>query len=431
MPVVSDGRSVMKQIALWSFIVAGAATQAWAASPTPDNLPAGRLPFAAKSPARAEVRETLALVDSFAPNVRVRAAAEKAVAADDKLAIAHYLEGATYFGDEAKAHLDKAAQLAANAPQSERMFVEAALLQRAHKDEEAIAAFESLKQIWPREPLVRMALAELYQASGKFDRALDAAEVAVEKAPDSARAHQILGSVLISKEQYDRAREQFQMARDHLAPKAAPGSVWFGLAQSYVYEHKTKPAVETVRAFLDAYRGAEGNTIPEVFIWNAMARIQLEGGEAKSAIATYEQGFESVKRAADLPERDKKIWEGRLHHGRGRTLAHLGKPKEAWAEAEIVKKMIDENGEAAKEFLPSYHYLAGYLKLEAGEIPAAIEELKQAQANDDPFRALLLARAYEKAGQKDEAHAQYQKVVSTTRNSLERALAYPEAKKKV
>ena len=92
--------------------------------------------------------------------------------------------------------------------------------------------------------------------------------------------------------------------------------------------------------------------------------------------------------------------------------------------------MIEEGGEAGKQFWPAYHYLAGYLKLEAGDNAAALEHLKQANP-DDPFHTLLLARAYERVGQKDEARKTYQKVLDSKQAGIERALAYPEAKKKV
>ena len=54
----------------------------------------------------------------------------------------------------------------------------------------------------------------------------------------------------------------------------------------------------------------------------------------------------------------------------------MGKREEAWAEAEKVKKMIDDGGEAGKQYLPAYHNLAGYLKLEAGDAKAAVQELQ-------------------------------------------------------
>ena len=92
--------------------------------------------------------------------------------------------------------------------------------------------------------------------------------------------------------------------------------------------------------------------------------------------------------------------------------------------------MIDEGGEQGQQFMPAYHYIAGYLKLESGDYAKAVEHLKQSDLND-PFQKLLLARAYEKTG--DEANAQklYKEIVAFPFNSMERALSYPEAKKKV
>ena len=49
----------------------------------------------------------------------------------------------------------------------------------------------------------------------------------------------------------------------------------------------------------------------------------------------------------------------------------------------------------------------------------------------DPFRDLLLARAYEKAGDNENARKTYLEVVNSKQNNLERALSYPEAKKKL
>jgi tetratricopeptide (TPR) repeat protein len=78
----------------------------------------------------------------------------------------------------------------------------------------------------------------------------------------------------------------------------------------------------------------------------------------------------------------------------------------------------------------SYHYLAGYLKLERGEIEEAVEHLEKANPQD-PFHRLLLARAYERKGEKEIARKTYEEVVASTANGIERALAYPEAKRKL
>ena len=92
--------------------------------------------------------------------------------------------------------------------------------------------------------------------------------------------------------------------------------------------------------------------------------------------------------------------------------------------------MIDGGGETAQQYLPAYHYLAGYLKLESGDLNDALGHLKQANAND-PFQKLLLARTYERKGDKENARKTYEEIVASTNNGLERALAYPEAKSKL
>ena len=95
-----------------------------------------------------------------------------------------------------------------------------------------------------------------------------------------------------------------------------------------------------------------------------------------------------------------------------------------------MRKMIEEGGETAAQYLPAYHYLAGYLKLERGEIEEAVEHLEKANPQD-PFHRLLLARAYERKGEKEIARKTYEEVVASTANGIERALAYPEAKRKL
>jgi tetratricopeptide (TPR) repeat protein len=160
-----------------------------------------------------------------------------------------------------------------------------------------------------------------------------------------------------------------------------------------------------------------------------MARINLEAGRTEEALKDYQKGYESVP-GSKLPEDQKQTWLGRLHHGKARTLARMGKHAEAWAEAETVRKMIIEGGEAGRQFWQAYHYLAGYLKLEAGEPAQALEHLLQGD-DKDPFQRLLLARTYEKLGKKDEAKKAYQKVVESQWAGIERPLAFPEAKKKL
>jgi hypothetical protein len=49
----------------------------------------------------------------------------------------------------------------------------------------------------------------------------------------------------------------------------------------------------------------------------------------------------------------------------------------------------------------------------------------------DPFHMLILARAYEKLGDDENAQKCYKAIVDSTAMSIERALAYPEARRKL
>jgi len=68
--------------------------------------------------------------------------------------------------------------------------------------------------------------------------------------------------------------------------------------------------------------------------------------------------------------------------------------------------------------------------LEKGDYKAAAEHMEQAHEYD-PFHKLLLARASLKQGNKAYALQKYQEIVKTNSSNMERALAYPEAKKMV
>ena len=197
-----------------------------------------------------------------------------------------------------------------------------------------------------------------------------------------------------------------------------------------MYEGKDDAALSALDTYLKEYRDSgQTQAFPEVFIWNSIARIHLENGRAEEAMKAYAKGYESVPESG-IPEDQKQVWYGRLKHGRARTFAKLGQFDEARAEADAIHKMIEDGGETAEQYVPAYHYLVGYLELEAGNAKKAVEHLKQSNPND-PFHKLLLARALDRVGERDNALEAYQDIVDSTNNGLERALAYPEAKEQL
>jgi tetratricopeptide (TPR) repeat protein len=359
--------------------------------------------------------------------------AKKLVAADPKFAMGTYYLSVVTPGDEGLKLYEQSRELAKSASDGERRFIEAVVHVRVNQGQDfakSIEPLEALAKDYPDERLLWMILGQLYNGDGKGDKARDAFEKAQAIGPRTARADAFLAGDELLKGRYEKARAIYQSVEKNLPKGAVPFAVRFGITYSHLYEQNVDAAVESLKKYLAEYKaGGLDQQFPEVFILNAIARIHLENGRAKEAMHFYEQGYTSVP-ASKLSENDKKTWLGRLHHGKARTLAKMGKHKEAWAEAEAVKKMIEDGGEAGKQYWPAYHYLAGYVKLEAGEHDKAVEHLKQADA-DDPFHTLLLGRAYEKLGKKDEAKKAYEKVVASQAQNLERALAYPEARRRL
>jgi tetratricopeptide (TPR) repeat protein len=370
-------------------------------------------------------------IETFQFGPEVNALAKKSVDADPNFAFGYYLLGTTAATpDDVKKYSDKAAELAKSASDGERRYIEAVLLTRAQKPAEALPMFVELAKQYPDDRMVQMLLGQVYTNLGKLDEANASFERAIKLDGSTPRVYTFLGNNEVLKGNYAKAREYFNTSLGKQVKGSAPFGPNYGLAFAEMYQGNFKGAVKTLEAYAAEYQtSTQQQNFPAVFIWNSIARLHLEHGKAEDAMKAYEKGYSTIP-GSNLDETQKKIWLGRLHHGKARTLAKMGKREEAWKEAELIKKMIEDGGKEGEQFWPAYHYLAGYLKLEAGEYAKAVEELKQTDQTD-PFQKLLLARAYEKSGDTASAQKLYKEITEFNQLTLERALSYPEAKKKL
>jgi tetratricopeptide (TPR) repeat protein len=398
------------------------------------SVPGKRFEWTTRSAeAKKLLGELQSRIESFQAGPANVELAGKIVAADPSFAMGeYYLSAVAPTPEEALAHYDKARALARNASDGERRFIEAMLHARVNQGVDfakSIPALEALAGDYPGERLIVVILGQLYGADGKSDGALAAFQKA-KALGSSPRVDAFLANNDLLHGRYPEARASLVSVEKRLPKGSVPFPVRFGITFSHLYEGHPDEAIASLETYLGEYR-ANGldQQFPEVFIWNAIARIQLENGRLEEAMKAYQKGYDSVP-GSKLPDDQKQTWLGRLHHGTCRVLARMGKHAEAWAEAEKVKAMIVEGGEAGRQYWHAYHYLAGYAKLEAGEQQAALEHLLQADPKD-PFHTLLLGRAYEKTGRKDEARQVYQKVVESQWPGIERPLAFPEAKRKL
>jgi tetratricopeptide (TPR) repeat protein len=372
-------------------------------------------------------------IESFqfgAANVEL---ANKLVAADPSFAMGeYYLSAVLPDPDESLRHYQKSRELAKNASDGERRFIEAMSYSRLNQGVDfakSIPPLEALAQDYPGERLIYVILGQLENGDAHGSKALTAFQKARALGP-SPRVDAFIANDDLLKGEYARARASLEGVEKSLPKGSVPFPVRFGITFSHIYEGNTDAALQSLQTYLAEYKSVGlDKQFPEVFIWNAMARINLEAGRLPEALADYDKGYASVP-GSNLPEDQKQTWLGRLHHGKARTLARMGKQEEAWREVETVRNMILQGGEAGRQYWPAYHYVAGYAKLEAGDYPAALEHLLQADPKN-PFHTLLLARAYEKVGRKEEAKKAYQAVLDSEWAGIERPLAFPEAKKKV
>ena len=417
-----------------AFGLAAAAAASFADAADQAAAKSARFEWTTKSAqAKQQLAELQARIENFQFGPENAALAQKIVAADPQFAMGVYYLSAVTQAPANEEHLARSIELAQSASDGERRFIDAMKVARANQGaqaNDAIPLLVKLEADYPGERLVPVLLGQLYQGAGQAAKARAEFERANAIGPKSARMSAFIANDDLLKGRYDEARAAFLAIEKNLPKGSAPFAVRYGLAFSYLYEQKVDPAIGALQTYLAEYKDSgSAQGFPEVFIWNSIARINLENGRLDAAMQAYEKGYESVP-GSSLPDDQKQVWLGRLQHGRCRTLAKMGKHQEAWAEAQKIKKMIDDGGEPAKQYVPAWHYLAGYLKLEAADYKAAVDELKQANA-DDPFHQLLLARAYEKTGDREDAQKTYRKVVDSQQNGLERALAYPEAKKKL
>jgi tetratricopeptide (TPR) repeat protein len=378
------------------------------------------------------LKELQLRIESFQGGPQSVELGKKIVALDPSFAMGvYYLSAVTPDPVESEKIYGQARELAAKASDGERRFIEAMVHARTNRGANfarSIPPLEALAADYPGERLPPVLLGQLYNNDNRPAQAL----VWFKKAQavgTSPRIEAFIANDDLMQGRYAEARAKFDAAEKQLPKGAVPFPIRFGVTFSHLYEGNTDAALRSLETYLTEYR-ATGLTqqFPEVFIWNAIARVNLEAGRHEPALAAYKKGYESVP-SSNLPEEEKKTWFARLQHGTARTHARMGRHKEALEGVEQVRQMIVQGGEPGRQFWPAYHYLAGYVKLETGDTGAALEHLLQANAND-PFHILLLGRAYEKAGRKAEAKAAYERVVASQAQGIERALAFPEAKRK-
>lgn len=236
--------------------------------------------------------------------------------------------------------------------------------------------------------------------------------------PKLVDAHLGAGRTLDLLGRHADARRHFTHAIE-LAPADARAQPLSAMAVSYAFEGNAAESATFYQKVFDE-RMAAKNANAASGTANALARVYLETGDLANAEKWYRTGYETSKGIKDISESDRNLWLMRWHNAQGRIAARRGNAAEAQRQAASLNELLAKGQNEDER--PQYHYLLGYIALEAGELDRAIAELQKASP-EDPFVVGLLGRAYEKKGDAANARAAYQKVLAMPAHSLNAAFA--------
>ena len=263
-------------------------------------------------------------------------------------------------------------------------------------------------------------------SEGKQDEALKLYAQALEKSPDLYEAHLESGIALDLKGDYNPARDHLLKAIELASPDQKNRALRV-MAVSYAFEKDAAGAEKYEKLAFDNllaksdFEGAAG-------VANELARLMLESGDINGAEKWYKTGYKTVLRKADLKDTDKALWDFRWENAQARIAARRGQKTEAEKHVAAAKVAFDKaNNPQQAEYWP---YLTGYVAYYGGEYKTAIEELSKGN-QDDPFVLMLLAQAYEKAGEKAQANPLYEKIMTINFHNPTNAFARPVAQKKL
>jgi tetratricopeptide (TPR) repeat protein len=260
---------------------------------------------------------------------------------------------------------------------------------------------------------------------GKVEEALPLFKRGLELRPDSYDLNLAMGNALDVQGKGSKARGYLTHAFE-IAPPDSRVQAMVALAVSFVFDGKIKEAATLYQQIYDkqmggAAFGAAAGTA------NALGRVYVESGDLVNGRRWYQTGYEASRRLPDLPESQLPLWEFRWIHAQARLAARAGHLDDARRQVAAARQLLDSTADL-KAQLPFWFYLAGYVELLGKQYDAAIAQLQQGDAND-PFVLMLLARAQQGAGKKDEARATWEKILDSGAHNLQNAFARPAARK--
>jgi tetratricopeptide (TPR) repeat protein len=324
-----------------------------------------------------------------------------------------------------QANVKKATDLAANASEAERLFIQGYQLNTSQQPDKAIETLQQLIKVQPTAKRALVYLGTILAGRNRVDDALIHYNQALKIDPGFIPAHANRATALINKGDAAGARKDYLFVVERVPEGPTRINPLSQVALAYAYDGNTAEAGNYYEQAIALAQKANQATTVAGFC-NALARIYLEHGDLINATKLYQRGYEAAM--AGAPADQKPLWEARYYHARSRILAKVGEYDAAVEYVDKLQAIIDTGAEPKQHLSQIFQYLVGYIHLDRGRYDQAIGHLSRADQND-AFIQLLTARAYEGKGDAANAAVWYKKVLEYHGGGASTVLARPWAEK--
>ena len=263
---------------------------------------------------------------------------------------------------------------------------------------------------------LRSAFSRIYADQGKYDLALDEANKALSLVPTNKDAILLIGIICLLRGDFNKAEEVFQNYLER--PTIEEVNVGkFHLAYLYLSEGKFGKSKEMIRQVIELDRQAKATTWESGDL-EALGELLMKTGDYALALKEYENAWARAREADSLDLQRKVLWK------KGLAYIGLNSIENAQKTADELKAMIEKG--IYKKVIRLYHHLQGNIELEKKNYPLAIEDFRKAVSSlpgesngqNNAIYYDSLALAFLKAGDLENAQKTYETVVSLTWSRL-------------
>jgi tetratricopeptide (TPR) repeat protein len=289
---------------------------------------------------------------------------------------------------------------------------------RTRNFDKAFATMQRYITLLPNESNPQDSYAEILRMAGKFDDALVHYRASLKIDPNFVFSQLGIADTYALKGDESRARAEYALAILHASSKTEAANWALQSAISYIREQDFAGADAAFRAV--AKQSHENDlAVPEAEAWRIMSTYQVSGAKA----------LEFLQRAEDvlhekhaLPKAAQQQELAVVLRERVTRAAHDGDNQLAAANLKRLQELLDATHDQLIQI--AYDGAAGALLMVQGKYEEALAHL--AEDNRNPLSLNLMARAYQKLGNKARADELTQLLSDWNEPTLEQALVAAE-----